>query len=307
MRELRGKVVVVTGAGSGIGRALALQLASEGSRLALVDVDAEGLDETCHLARGHGAEIRCYAVDVAERVRMEELALDVARDLGNADVVINNAGVGSTGRVQDLQYATLAWTMQVNFWGVVHGTKAFLPMLLEQPEAAVVNVASVFGLMGAPGQAAYCASKFAVRGFTEALQQDLHGTPVAATLVLPGGVRTQITRRSRSDLPVSAEALRRGKAEFERHLTTPPERAARAILQGVREKKRRVLIGADALVLDRLVRWFPERHAGLVRRKLQENSIWEDIRAAPAALPPRATAPDRTRDRLARSPPPDAG
>jgi NAD(P)-dependent dehydrogenase (short-subunit alcohol dehydrogenase family) len=189
--ELRGKVAVVTGAGSGIGQALTLRLAAAGARVVAADRDEAGLAETARRA-GAGAAVRTRAVDVVDAARVEALAAEVARAEGGADVVVNNAGMSSCGRVVDLREETLRRTMEVNFWGVVHGTRAFLPQLLARREAALVNVSSVFGLLGVPGQAAYCASKFAVRGFTEALRHELRGGPVAVTVVYPGGVATRI-------------------------------------------------------------------------------------------------------------------
>jgi len=173
MRSFNGKIVVLTGAASGIGKALAVLLATRGARLALLDKDPDGLAVTKALCSGH--DVRTYVVDVSNRERMEEVARQVAGDCSTVDVLINNAGVSSSGAIRELTDATLRWTMDINFWGTVYGTRAFLPFLMSRSEAALVNVSSVYGLIGVPGQAAYCASKFAVRGFTEALRQDLRG------------------------------------------------------------------------------------------------------------------------------------
>jgi NAD(P)-dependent dehydrogenase (short-subunit alcohol dehydrogenase family) len=276
MQRIEDKVVVVTGAGSGIGQALALRLAAAGARVVAADRDEEGLRETVQRARGRCA-IRTFPVDVADRGQVEALAAAVSTELGGADVVVNNAGMSSAGRVVDLREETLRRTMEVNFWGVVHGTRAFLPQLLARGEAALVNVSSVFGLLGVPGQAAYCASKFAVRGFTEALRHELRGSPVTVTLVFPGGVATRIAARSRVDFPVAPEVLVEARREWEAQPMRTPEEAARCIEAGIRRKRPRVLIGSDARFLDRLARWFPEGHDGFVRRHLRRGAIWRAL------------------------------
>jgi short-subunit dehydrogenase len=277
MKQLNGKTAVVTGAGSGIGRALAVLLAHEGVRLVLVDLDPQSLEETCGLVQSAGQDsVRSYQVDVTDRARVERLAQEAA-DLGVVDILINNAGVSSSGRVEDLSYEIIEWTLWTNFWGVVHGTKAFLPLLLAQPEAALVNVSSVYGLMGVPGQAAYCASKFAVRGFTEALRHEMHGRALTVILAYPGGVKTNIVRNSRSDFPVSASTLEQGRREFEHQLTTSPQRAACAIIEAIRSKKQRVLIGRGARTMDRLARWLPEHHDSLIHRQLAASVVWREL------------------------------
>jgi NAD(P)-dependent dehydrogenase (short-subunit alcohol dehydrogenase family) len=275
VKTFQGKRVVLTGAASGIGRALALVLAREDARLVLVDLDEAGLAETVRLTGR--PDVRAQRLDVSDRAGVEALAEEVGRALGGADVLINNAGISSAGRVRDLQLQTLAATMAVNFWGVVYTTQAFLPQLLARPDAALVNVSSVFGLMGVPGQAAYCASKFAVRGFTEALRHEVRGTGLRVTVVYPGGVRTQIAARSRVDFPVAAEVLVEAQREWEREVTGSPDRAAEQILAGVRAGRSRVLIGGDARIIDRVARWLPERHAWFVDRFLRRGAIWRAL------------------------------
>ncbi|MDQ6944166.1 MAG: SDR family oxidoreductase, partial [Candidatus Eremiobacteraeota bacterium] len=178
MKNLSGAVAVVTGAASGIGRALALALAREGTTLALADRDESGLHETALLIARAGGTASLHVVDVADEAAVNAFAQDVLREHGRVTVVANNAGVSIFGTVQELAIDEIAWLMNVNFWGVVYGTKAFLPALLAQPEACIVNTSSVFGLWGPPGQAAYAASKFAVRGFSESLRGELYGTNV---------------------------------------------------------------------------------------------------------------------------------
>jgi short-subunit dehydrogenase len=201
-----------------------------------------------------------FTLDVSNREHVYLFAKDVVKAFGNADVVINNAGVSSSGFVQGLTYETLEWTININFWGVVHGTKAFLPHLMARPEANLVNLSSVYGLIGVPGRAAYCASKFAVRGFTEALRQELYGSSVAVTVVFPGGVRTNIVRNSRTDYQVDRQAYEEGAKKFEEGLKTSPEEAARAIVDGIRRNAPRVLIGRDAKKIDFLARFRPDSY-----------------------------------------------
>ncbi len=264
MHSLQGKTVVLTGAASGIGKSLALLLASRGAHLVLLDKDEDGLALTKSLCSG--ADVRVFPVDVSNRDQVDQVARSVAGDNLGVDVLVNNAGVSSSGAVAELTYATLRWTMDINFWGTVHCTHAFLPQLLARKESALVNVSSVYGLIGVPGQAAYCASKFAVRGFTEAIRQDLRDSSVTVTLVFPGGVRTNIVRSSRSDatLPPNLQAITR--QVFEASLQTSPDEAARAIVRGIEKGSPRVLIGRDASKIDRLARLLPGHYDAAVAR-----------------------------------------
>ncbi|MGA2108634.1 MAG: SDR family oxidoreductase [Syntrophorhabdales bacterium] len=256
MKDLKGKVIAVTGAGSGIGRALALRLDREGSFLALADRDARGLAETCEALKGTDGCAR-FVVDVSIREQVYAFASGVVNAFGRVDAVINNAGVSSSGFVHELTYETLEWTINANLWGVIHGTKAFLPHLVERPEANIVNVSSVYGLVGWPGQAAYCASKFAVWGFTEALRQELRGSSVAVTVVFPGGVRTNIAKNSRTDHRIDRQTFEEGVKRMEATWKTSPVEAADAIVSGMRRNAPRVLIGKDARRIDVLARIRP--------------------------------------------------
>jgi short-subunit dehydrogenase len=270
MKDLQGKVVVVTGAASGIGRTLAFALSGEKAVLALADIDPDGLQATQReIGVSIGQESQIYRVDVAKREQVAEFADKVIRDFGKVDLVINNAGVSSSGGVHELTYDTLEWTININLWGVIHGTKAFLPHLMERSEAGIVNISSVYGLLGIPGQAAYCTSKFAVRGFTESLRQELSNTNIFVTLVFPGGIKTNIAKNSRTDYSVDAETYKKGLQEFETTLKTPPEEAAQAIINGIKHKSPRVLIGKDARQIDFLARFSPNSYDKVIAKHMK--------------------------------------
>lgn len=272
MKDLRGRVAVVTGAASGIGRALARELASAGARLAISDVNDAGLSETRALAEKLGAEVLAAHLDVADRAAVHRHADEVASHFGAVHLVVNNAGVALEATIDEMRYEDLEWLLGINFWGVVHGTKAFLPHLKRAPEGHIVNVSSVFGLIGVPGQSAYNAAKFAVRGFTESLRQELEieGSRVSTTCVHPGGIRTNIARSAR--LPGrSTTGLDREElvTAFDRAARTSPEYAARKILDGVRRDARRVLIGPDAWMIDRMNRWMPTGYQAVIASLLR--------------------------------------
>ena len=271
MKSFRGRIAAITGASSGIGRALALALARRGAHLALADLDETNLAATADAAAaaGPGARITRRRVDVARRDEVLAWADEVARDHGGCHVIVNNAGVGLGATAEGVSPDDFAWLMSINFWGVVHGTQAFLPLLRASGEGHVVNLSSLFGIVAAPGQSAYNASKFAVRGYTEALrlELELEGAPVSATSVHPGGIRTGIARASRvhDSLRSLGVADPRAAADgFERQFRTSPEDAAEAILRGVRRNRRRVLIGADARAIDLLQRVLPAGYQPLV-------------------------------------------
>ena len=246
MKHLDDKVAAVTGAGSGIGRALALHLADRGCRLALSDVDAAGLAETERLLTGRARAVTTAVVDVAEEAAVAAWADAVVSDHGRANLVFNNAGVALSGTVMSLSTDDYRWIMGVNFWGVVHGTKAFLPHLEASGEGHVVNISSVFGLTAQPLMSGYNASKYAVRGFTESLRQDLEltGSRVSATCVHPGGIKTNIARSARMDASVASATGKSAEAssrEFEKAFITTPAKAAEVIVGAVQKNKRRVL------------------------------------------------------------------
>ena len=256
--RMDGKVVVVTGAGSGIGRELAREAARRGARLALSDIDADGLAETVRLARAHGAtDVRSDRLDVAEQAAVAEYAGRVAEHFGVVNLVVNNAGIAFTGSVEQSSYKDIARIMDVDYWGVVHGTKEFLPHLIASGDGHLVNVSSIFAFLSVPTQNAYNAAKAAVQQFTESLRMEMlaAGHPVDVTCVHPGGIKTAVARSAGA-----AEGL--DSADFaaifdSKFARTEASTAARVILDGVERRRARVLVGPDAYVLDALVRLFP--------------------------------------------------
>ncbi|MGX7728862.1 SDR family NAD(P)-dependent oxidoreductase [Rhodococcus sp. 2H158] len=254
MSEFAGKVAVITGAGSGIGRALALELARRGARLALSDVDTVGLDETVRRARDLGAEVKADHLDVTQREAVLDYAAAVAVHFGQVNQIYNNAGIAYHGEFERSEFKDIERIMDVDFWGVVNGTKAFLPHVVASGDGHIVNVSSLFGLLAIPGQSAYNSAKFAVRGFTEALRQEMliARHPVKVTCVHPGGIKTAIARNAAVPAGDDQESFAQF---FDRKLArTSPEDAARTIVEGVRRGRARVLIGADAKFLDAWVR-----------------------------------------------------
>jgi NADP-dependent 3-hydroxy acid dehydrogenase YdfG len=254
MEGFAGKVAAVTGAGSGIGQALALELGRSGASLAISDVDLEGLAHTEEQLIAIGAQVRSDRLDVTEREAFQVYADHINEHYGKVNQIYNNAGIAYTGDVDITAFKDIERVMDVDFWGVVNGTKAFLPHLSASGDGHVVNISSLFGLMSMPGQAAYNSAKFAVRGFTEALRQEmaLNREPVKVTSVHPGGIKTAIARNGLTAEGVSAQAQ---STFFDKRLaSTTPRRAAEIILDGVRKNKARVLVGQDAVVLDLIVR-----------------------------------------------------
>jgi short-subunit dehydrogenase len=270
MKTFDGRVAAITGAGSGIGRALARDLAGRGTELALSDIDDVGLAETVTLCEGSGVKVTSQHLDVADRDAMYAWADTVVSEHGQVNLIFNNAGVALGATIEAMSYEDLEWLMSINFWGVVYGTKAFLPHLKTSGEGHLINLSSVFGLISVPAQSAYNAAKFAVRGFTDALRMELEieHAPVSCTTVHPGGIKTNIARNARMDPSAAALAGGGGAEEarrnFDKIALTSPEKAARQILAAVERDRRRVLVGPDAKVIDLLSR-LP---AGLYQRGL---------------------------------------
>ncbi len=266
MKDFTDRVAAITGAGSGIGRALAIDLARRGSHLALSDIDQVGLAETVALCEGLGVKVTSQRVDVADRGSVYEWADRVVEDHGKVNLIFNNAGVALGATIDAMSYEDFEWLMNINFWGVVHGTKAFLPHLKASREGHIVNISSVFGLISIPSQSAYNAAKFGVRGFTDALRMELEAerSGVSCTTVHPGGIKTNIARNARMDDSVVelSGGKERAREEFDKVAMTSPEKAARQILNAVRRNRRRALLGPDAKVID-LISRLP---AGLYQR-----------------------------------------
>jgi NADP-dependent 3-hydroxy acid dehydrogenase YdfG len=264
--QVNGRVAVVTGAGSGIGRALAHNLAARGCPLVLIDVNEQGLQET---AETIATPVLTRTMDVSDRWAHQQLAAEV-QDWATAPIglVVNNAGVALSQTAADASTEDVEWVMNINFWGVVHGTQAYLPMLMAQDSGAVVNISSIFGIIAFPTQSAYNASKFAVRGYTESLRHELHGTGVRAICVHPGGIKTNIVNNGRHHVDNlgrtdGGEAL---KKDFDQIARTSPDQAAKTILKGVDGGNDRVLIGPDAKAMDILQRVMPVRYHSVIRR-----------------------------------------
>ncbi len=270
MSFLSSGVAAVTGAGSGIGRALALQLAAAGSALALADVDQAGLQQTAQSLEKKSALVTTHVVDVADEDAMRSFAEDAARRHGRVTLLINNAGIALHGDFEEVSLDDCRLLMNINFWGTIYGVKYFLPMLKREKRAHIVNISSVYGMVAPAGQCAYAASKFAVRGFTEALRHELAGSNVGVSCVHPGGIRTQIARHARIGAGVTGTGHHEKADRFERLLRTSPEAAAARILRGAERREPRILIGADAYQVDILQRLRPATYWKTLSRRMEK-------------------------------------
>jgi short-subunit dehydrogenase len=257
VRQLERRVAVITGAGSGIGRATALELAGRGCVLALVDVDADGVAGTRQAVVDLGARATAHVADVSDASRMADLADEVARHHGACHILINNAGVLSVGKFADDHLDDIRWIVGINVFGVIHGCHYFLPLLKQADEAHIVNVSSMAAFVGIPQNAAYSLTKGAVRSFTEALRAELVGTQIGVSLLFPGAVGTNIMDRARGTQ--AARLAEFGRSWFAAYLRRPPEAAARQIVRAIEHNRARVLLGPDARMLDVTARILPGR------------------------------------------------
>jgi len=266
MQHFHGKVAAITGAGSGIGRGIARELAHQGSHLALSDIDGDGLAETVAMVErsaglGGNVKVTTTNVDVTDRSAVEAWATSTVEEFGHVNLIFNNAGVALAANVDAMTYDSFRWLMDINFWGVVHGTMAFLPHLKASGDGHVINISSVFGLLGIPSQSAYNSAKFAVRGFTDALRTelDIEQCGVSATTIHPGGIRTSIAKNARFEFSEHQDAVDTEQAalDFEKFTRTTPEKAAQLIIGAVEKNKRRALIGPDAHLFDAAARISP--------------------------------------------------
>lgn len=264
MKNFKNKVAAITGAGSGIGQQLAVLLAKQGCHLSLSDVNAQGLQKTVELLKDSNVRITTQIVDVADRETVKAWAEETVRNHGSVNLIFNNAGVALASTVEGANYDELEWIVGINFWGVVYGTKEFLPYLKKSGDGHIVNISSLFGLTAQPTQSAYNATKFAVRGFTESLRQelDLQKCGVSALCVHPGGIRTNIANAAKVNQSLKSLGMHPEKSvsSFNKLLRIPPEEAARQILDAVLKDKRRLLIGNDAKFLDALQRVMPAKY-----------------------------------------------
>jgi short-subunit dehydrogenase len=271
MTAIKGAAAAVTGAASGIGRALALELAARGCDLALADRDEAGLQAVAaEIGRDAKRKVTTHRVDVGEPGQIADFARAATSAHSALNILINNAGVALLGQFGEIDQAQMDWLFNINFWGVVHSTRAFLPHLARQREAHIANISSIFGIIAPPGQTAYCAAKFAVRGFSESLRHELQiaNSPIRLSVVHPGGVATNIARNSRTGVGVTDNARRAQSIElFDAAAKTTPKAAALRIIEGVEKNQPRILIGNDARFMDLLQRLRPAAYwAPLARR-----------------------------------------
>ena len=265
---LSGSVAVLTGAASGIGRALALDLARRDCALALVDRDAAGLAAVAAAARQTGIVVSEHALDLTDSAGIAALSDAVAAQHGRVNLLVNNAGVGLMGDFLQTSPDDFDWLLSINFAAPVRLTRAFLPLMLRQPVAQLVNIASIFGIVAPPGNTAYCAAKFAIRGFSEALRHELEGTCLGVTVVNPGGVATDIARNARVSAAIDPAHAELAKQRFSKSLVTTPEAAAARIVAGILRREKRILIGRDAQVLDVAQRFAPTGYYALLRNRM---------------------------------------
>src|SRR6202043_3108480 len=272
MTAIPGAVAAVTGAASGIGRALALELAARGCDLALADRDEAGLQSVAaEIAKNPSRKVSVHRVDVAEPKQIEDFAQGAVAGHPGLNILVNNAGVALLGQFNEVDQAQMEWLVNINFWGVVHGPRAFLPHLSRQREAHIVNLSSIFGIVAPPGQTAYAAAKFAVRGFSESLRHELQmaSSPIRLSVVHPGGVLTNIVRNSRAGSGVADNERRAQTIErFDALAQTTPKDAALTIIKGIEKNQLRILIGGDARFMDIIQRFRPATYWNVLARRI---------------------------------------
>ena len=255
--RLSGRTAVVTGAANGIGRAIAVSLAKRGCHLALADIDEDGMAGTAELTRASGVRVSRHRLDVADRVAVAEFPGLVAAEHSGVDVLVNNAGVAIGGTFEQVSDEDFEWLFEINFWGVVRMTRAFMPLLHASDDARVVNLSSIYGVIAPPEQSAYSASKFAVRGFSEALRHELEGSNIGVTVVHPGGIATSIAEKARIPAGVTEEEIARRRERYRKLLRLPPAIAGEMIVRGIERRESRVLIGSDAKTISLIARLLP--------------------------------------------------
>jgi short-subunit dehydrogenase len=274
MTAIQGSAAAVTGAASGIGRALALELAARGCDLALADRDEAGLQAVAaEISKAGQRKVSVHRVDVGSPEQIQGFAAAATAAHPKLNILINNAGVALLGQFDEIEQAQMEWLININFWGVVHATRAFLPHLARQQASHVVNVSSIFGIIAPPGQTAYCAAKFAVRGFSESLRHELSmaNSPVRLSVVHPGGVLTNIVRNSRTGIGVTDNARRAQSIErFDAIAKTTPPAAAQRIILGIEKNQPRILIGGDARFMDLLQRFRPATYWAVLAKRIEK-------------------------------------
>ena len=265
--RLANRTAVITGAANGIGRAIAISLARRGCHLALADVDESGMTDTAGLTREYNVRVSRHRVDVSDRIAVAEFPDMVATEHGGVDVLVNNAGVAVGGTFEQVADEDFEWLFEINFWGVVRMTRAFLPLLRVSDDARIVNLSSIYGIIAPPEQTPYSASKFAVRGFSEALRHELEGTRIGVTVVHPGGVATSIAEKARVPAGTTEEEIARRHARYRKLLTMPPAVAGETIARGIERRQSRVLVGSDAKVIAAIARLFPVTYWKILARR----------------------------------------
>jgi short-subunit dehydrogenase len=275
--KFEGSAAAITGAASGIGRALAFEFAARGCDVALADLDEAGLESAAkEIIATYSRRATIRRVDVADPRQIEDFALSAVADFPSLNILVNNAGVALLGQFDEFDQAQMTWVMDINFWGVVRGTRAFMPHLQSRPQAHIVNISSIFGIIAPPGQSAYCASKFAVRGFSESLRHELamSNSTLRLSVVHPGGVKTNIARKARAGAHLRESISTNELGDrFEQLARTTPGAAAQRIVRGIERNEPRILIGRDAQFLDMIQRIRPARYWALLARAFKRMSV----------------------------------